>query len=195
MSSSCSTRKYYTEDEVNNATKNDIPDISILHHNIRSIKKNFSELMGLLLNIDIDFYIIALIEIGQVNCENVVILLRETHKFEGDKTTQNFEGAGIFVKNHLIMNGRPKIKTGNDNIKVENVWYEITNPITHDMFIVAVIYRYPMYTKSAYDVFSKELEKLFDIVSKENIKCIIYGDININWFKIETDVNVNSFLI
>ncbi len=167
-----STCKYYTEDEVNNATKNDITDISILQHNIRSMNKNFGELMGLLLNIDIDCDIIAL---SQVNCENVANLLRETHKCEGDKPTQNFGGVGIFVKNHLIMNERFDLKikkTSNDNIKVENVWFEITN----DKFIVAVIYRHPIYTKAAYDVFSKELEKSFDIVSKENIKCIICGD-------------------
>ncbi len=76
-----------------------------------------------------------------------------------------------------------------------NVWFETTNPITHDKFIVAVIYRHPIYTKVAYDVFSKELEKSFDIVSKENIKCITCDDININGLKIETDINVNSFLI
>ncbi len=40
-----------------------------------------------------------------------------------------------------------KILTGNDNITVENVWYEITNPLTHYRFIVAVIYRHPIYTK------------------------------------------------
>ncbi len=99
-----STCKYYTEDEVNIAAKNDIPDISILHHNIRSMKKNFGELIGSLLNIEIDFGIISLSEIGQVNCENVANLHRETHKCEDDKPTQNFGGAGIFIKNHLIMN-------------------------------------------------------------------------------------------
>ncbi len=41
--------KYYTEDEINNVITYDIPDMSILHHNIRSMNKNFSELMGLFL--------------------------------------------------------------------------------------------------------------------------------------------------
>ncbi len=39
--------KYYTEDEINDVITHDIPDMSILHHNIRSMNKNFSELMGL----------------------------------------------------------------------------------------------------------------------------------------------------
>ncbi len=38
--------------------------------------------MGLLLNIDIDFDIIALSEIGQINCENIANLLKSTHKFD-----------------------------------------------------------------------------------------------------------------
>ncbi len=67
--------------------------------------------------------------------------------------------------------------------------------VRNNKFIVAVIYRHPIYTKAAYDVFIKEIETSFDIASKENIKCIICGDININGLKIETDVNVNSFLI
>ncbi len=35
--------------------------------------------MGILLNIDIDFYIIALSEIDHVNCENVANLLQHTY--------------------------------------------------------------------------------------------------------------------
>ncbi len=97
-SDSYSTGKYYSEDGVNNATKKEIPDISILHHNIRSMKKNFSELKGLLLNIDIDFDIIALTEIGHINCENVANLLRETHKLKADKPTQNFWRIGYLCQ-------------------------------------------------------------------------------------------------
>ncbi len=41
--------------------------------------------MGLLLNFDIDFDMIALSEIGHVNCENVVNLLQHTHKFDSVK--------------------------------------------------------------------------------------------------------------
>ncbi len=58
-----STGKYYTEDEVNNIMQKETPHLSILHHNIRSMNQYFSQLMGLLLNIDIDFDIIALSEI------------------------------------------------------------------------------------------------------------------------------------
>ncbi len=189
-----STCKYYTEDKVNNAAKNGIPDILILHHNIRSMNKNFGELMGLLLNIDIDFDIIALTEIGQVNCENVANLLRELINLREINPLRILEEL-VSVENHLIMNERfdLKLETDNDNIKVENAWFKITNPITHDKFIVAVIYRHPIYTKAAYNVFSKELEKSFDIMSKEIIKCIICCDINVNGLKIETDINVNSF--
>ncbi len=53
----------------------------------------------------------------------------------------------------------PKITTGYDNIKVENVWYEITNPIIHDRLIVAVIYRFHIHTKVWYNAFTKEVEK------------------------------------
>ncbi len=39
--------------------------------------------------------------------------------------------------------------------------------------VVAVIYRHPVYTKTAYETFLTDLEKYFDIVSNENKKCII----------------------
>ncbi len=67
--------KYYIENEVNNIIQKETAHLSILHHNIRSMNKHYSQLMDLLLNIDIDFDIIALSEIGYVNCENVANLL------------------------------------------------------------------------------------------------------------------------
>ncbi len=56
--------------------------MSILHHNIRSMNKTFSQLMGLLLNIYINFDIIALSKIGQINCKTIANLLKSTHKFD-----------------------------------------------------------------------------------------------------------------
>ncbi len=41
--------------------------------------------------------------------------------------------------------------------------------------------------------FTNDLERSIDILSKENKKCIICGDININRLKIEKDDNVSSF--
>ncbi len=66
----------------------------------------------------------------------------------------------------------------NENINVENIWYEVTNPLTRESFIVAVIYRHPIYAKMALDTFNKDLKRSVDILSKENKWCIICGDIN-----------------
>ncbi len=46
----------------------------------------------------------------------------------------------------------------------------------------------------ALDTFNKDLERSDDILSKENKRCIICVDININRLKIEKDDNVTSFL-
>ncbi len=95
--------KYYTEDEVNNIIqKGPPPHLSILHHNMRSMNINFTQLMGLLLNIDIDFDIITLTEIGHVNCENVALVQQHAHKFDSVKPVQTFGGMGIFIKKTLI---------------------------------------------------------------------------------------------
>ncbi len=59
--------------------------------------------------------------------------------------------------------------------------------------IVTVIYRHPIYTKLAMDIFTNDLERSIHILSNENKKCIICGDININGLKIEKDDNVSSF--
>ncbi len=158
-SSNYTSCKYYTDDDVNNLIKTNVPHMSILHHNIRSMNKNCSQLMGLLLNIDIDFEIIALSEIGQINCENIANLLKSTHKFDSVKPNQTFGGVGIFVKNHLVMDEYKYLQIVNENINVENVWYEVTNPLTRESFIAAVIYRHPIYTKMALDTFNKDLER------------------------------------
>ncbi len=156
--------KYFTNDDVNNLIKKKIPHMSILHHNIRSMNKNISQLMGLLLNIDIDLDIIALSSIGQINCENIANLLKSTNIFDSVKPNQTFDGVGIFVKNHLVMDECKDLQIVNENINVENIWYEVTNALTHESFIVAVIYRHPIYTKMALDTFNKDLERSVDIL-------------------------------
>ncbi len=159
------------------------------------MNKNVSKLMGLLLNIDIDFDIIALSEIGHVNCENVANLLTDTHKFSCDKPSQNFGGAGIFVKHHFDMNEHIDLKLINDSINVENVWYELKNNKTNEKIVVAVIYRHPVYTKTAYETFLTELEKSFDIVSNENKKNTLSVVIScIDGLKIDNNKIVNSFI-
>ncbi len=127
-----------------------------------------------------------------VNCENVANLLKNSHKFVCDKPSQNFGGAGIFVKDHFDMNERIDLKLRNDSINVENVWYELKNSKTNEKIVVTVIYRHPVYPKTEYETFLTELEKSFDIVSNEN-KCIICGDINIDGLKIDNNEIVNSF--
>ncbi len=99
---------------------------------------------------------------------------------------------GIFIKNHLLIDARKDLKIVNENINIENIWYEITDPVTKESSIVAVIYRYPIYNKLAMDTFTNDLERSIDILSKENQKCIIGDDINIKGLKIEKDDNVSS---
>ncbi len=68
------------------------------------MNKNFSQLMRLLLNIDIDFDMVALSEIGHVNCENVANLLQQTHKFDSIKPIQTFGGVGFFFYKEPLIN-------------------------------------------------------------------------------------------
>ncbi len=98
----------------------------------------------------------------------------------------------LFIKNHLLIGECKDLKIVNENINIENIWYEITDPVTKESSIVAVIYRHPIYTKLAMDTFTNDLERSIDNLSKENKKCIICGDININRLKIEKDNNVSN---
>ncbi len=132
--------------------------------------------MGLLLNIDIDFDIIG---------------LHHIHKFDSVKLIETFGGVGIFIKNDLVIDKREDLKMVNENINIENIWYEITDSVTKETSIVTVIYRHPIYTKFAMDIFTNDLERSIDILSKQNKKCIICGDINIYGLKIEKDDNVS----
>ncbi len=79
----------------------------------------------------------------------------------------------------------------NENINIENIWYENTDPITKESSIVAFIYRHLIYTKLEMVTFTNDLERSIDNLSKENKKCIICGDINIYGLKIEKDNNVS----
>ncbi len=136
---------------------------------------------------------IALSEIGHVNYANVANLQKHTYILDSVKPIKTFSGVAIFVKNYLVIDERNNPKHINENINVDNIWYEITDPLSKESSIVDVIYIHPIYTKLAMDTFIKDIERSNDIMSKENRKCIICGDININGLKIEKDDNVSSF--
>ncbi len=64
----------------------------------------------------------------------------------------------FFIKNLLLIDELKDLKIVNENINIEHIWYEITNPVTKESSIVAVIYRHPIYTKLAMDTFTNDLE-------------------------------------
>ncbi len=65
---------------------------------------------------------------------------------------------GIFIKNHLLIDEQKDLKIVNEKINIENIWYEIIDPVTKESSIVAVIYGHSIYTKLAMDTFTNDLE-------------------------------------
>ncbi len=139
--------------------------------------------MGLLLNTDIDFDIIALSQIGHVNCENVAHLPKHPHKFdsiiEKDDNVSSFFNMmlsniyiphitlptcitdhSIFLIDHILLKESNMIC---NKITAGNIYNNITDHLPNFIFI-------EMHRKNSQQIGERPMTRL-------------YSDINISAFK------------
>ncbi len=58
-------------------------------------------------------------------------MLKHIHQFESFKPIQTYEWFGIcFVKKHIVIDECKDLKYFNENINIENIWYENTGTVT-----------------------------------------------------------------
>ena len=91
--------QYYTEERLRNVIEHNKFELSILHLNIRSMDKHLGELMAFIANLDFNFDVIALTEIGAKNIPNRLATIRD--RYTGEymlPKTNRYGGACILVK-------------------------------------------------------------------------------------------------
>ena len=155
----------------------------IFHLNIRSIKKNFDELLATFVAYNINYDIIVLSECYKIDSLNEINIPGYTTFYNNADFNKN-DGVVIFIKSHLngTVNNRKLIICG-VTLSTVSVTVDGTS------FQIIALYR-P--NPSNLLSFLEEIDNYFDINSDHFHFQLLVGDININI--LEEDANTNKYL-
>jgi hypothetical protein len=154
---------------------------------------DFNDLISMINCMDFDFDIIGLTEVGKNNLENRAVYLKDNYHFRCEPPQNNaFGGVGLFVSNKYEISERKDLKISSVNdMEVENIWYEVSSQ--EKKIVVGVVYRHPG-TKNNIAKFINEMDAKLELLSREGIKSIVCGDLNIDGLKIHQHDTTNNFI-
>ena len=176
--------------EISNSTHSQ--PLSFFHQNIRSLSKNYDNLVGLLSELSYPFSIIGLTEIKITddtgNLDNTEI---SGYKFIHQPTLSNAGGAGVYLHESLINHYTKRIDLTTSKADLfESLWIELHNKSRKNI-LFAVVYRHP---RERTDEFMEYINKCLDTVQREQKPCIMMGDFNLDLLKHESREPINEFL-
>ena len=166
--------------------------LSICHHNVCSLSKNFDQLNTFLTELDIDFDLIGITEsrISKTNFSPINIALAN-YAIEQTTTESNAGGALLYINRKHSHKIRKDIKLYKPH-KTESVFVEVIMPKRTNI-IVGCIYRHP--DNNIDDFNTNYLRPVLQKLSKESSKNIfLLGDFNIDLVKFNSCSSVCNFL-
>ena len=171
--------KYYVEqfNDLLQKQKNDNNRSSFMHVNARSLQCNLSGLTNLLVNLNLRFSFIGITETWlQDSSHNSNISgYRFIHKH---RINTSGAGVGLYLADSLEFKWRSDISLSSDET-AESLFVEVNRPKERNL-IVGVIYRPP--------------KQSITRISKQNTKCYIMADWNIDLMKHQSHDKTGEFL-
>ena len=155
---------YYSQPEFNEKFNN-TNDLSILHTNIRSSKKNIKQFLWYVNNLNVTFGFIVLSEVWGGNNHTI-----ETQSIPGYTHTydvrikRNGGGVSLYIKKHIKFIERHDLKFDKEHF--ESVFIEVDKAVfrTKHNVIIGVLYRAP---NSCLETFNKHLERVLNVIKEE----------------------------
>ena len=189
---------YYSPEEFLNNSKDreNCRTTSYFHSNCRSLSHNWDSLVELLCEIQNDNFNLDFIGLSEVyNCERDNRLkLKGYHdlvvKF---RTDDGRGGIGLFIKEEFEFKIRNDISCFIPHV-YESIFIEIINKNKHMNQIIGVIYRPNTEPKADIDIFTETMIETIDIINNENKKCVLMGDLNIDFLKYGKHAKTNDFI-
>jgi hypothetical protein len=182
--SSCN---YHDEDSLLCEMNRTNYDLKVLHINIRSLDKHGGELIAMLNALDNKFDVIALTEIGKNNVPNVAAMLSDVYNVECQLPSIKCGGAALLVKKDIQYKERKDLQVLDNSL--ESVWIELFK--NNEKIVIGCIYRHP---NGDLSTFTNLLEFNVSKLNKENSRCVICGDLNIDALKVEYHNPTNNFM-
>ena len=185
---------YFTYDTFNEFITNEPMSndtLSFIHHNCRSLNRNFDEISQLLTSdLKHSFSVIGLSE-THLNSSNFDLFNIDGYSYLSNyRTDRKGGGVSIYIKENFIMKERSDFNIMEE--AVETIFIEIDKESlnTPKNVIVGVIYRPPSQNiNRCIDL----LSPILDRIKKEDKLCYLLGDYNINMFNIDTHEPTSSF--
>lgn len=184
---------YYCEDEfIKACNKYNVQstNFSLMHANIRSVSKNYTEMESYVQSLEHQFNIIALSETW-FNETNVTLFNPYGYKVESKhRTGRSGGGVSLLISESMNYNVRNDLSIYNDCI--ESLFIEIPPCSTiQKEVVVGVIYRPP---NTNVNDFTTHITDLLSTVKKESKLCYLLGDFNINLLNSDTHILTSEFL-
>ncbi|KAF6031757.1 hypothetical protein EB796_009964 [Bugula neritina] len=171
----CNTSKHFTIDDLNNISCN---DFRVLHCNIRSLRKNFNNLLELLSIVNCSFHVIAISEtfLYSNECNYFPI---SNYSYIGSCRDSRAGGCGIYVHSGLaVIEKLEPLIEGSEAISL------LVAGLDEVPLRITAIYRQP---SSDTGRFTDDLHNFLHSISHADHNHIITGDINIDILKQESD--------
>ena len=164
--------------------------LSIFHNNVRSVNKNISDVKKIFLKCDKLPDIITISETKLTASSSLPNL--PGFNFENVNSPTAAGGVGIFISDHIEYVLRDDLRL---NITgCEDIWIEVklsTRSSHVKKIVVGSIYRHP---GSQYNNFQESLDKTLTLLSRNDTKTVIVGDINIDLMKFNTTSKVTDYV-
>ena len=168
--------KYYDEKQFNTSFSGQ-RNISMIHLNIRSSKKNLGDFLCSIGNLNMRFSFIILTEIW---CNNDTARLNAIPGYAHLHDTRDKRiggGVSLYVDNNISYKKRPELKF--DKTYFESCFIEVDKSVflCKCNVIIAAVYKPP---NVSVDIFNTIVERILNIIQKERKYAYFLGDFNIN---------------
>ena len=163
-------------------------DLLIMHFNVRSIQKNFDQLLMILTELEKLPDIIALTETKLSPNQIPTNIDLEGYEFVRCDSSSKSGGVGFYIKKAVTYKLKRNIKLYLAN--VEDLWIEVltkTGPAA-----IGVIYRHPSYLINDYELFSSSLCDIFCQFNAEKIPFYAVGHYNIDLMRVNASNSVKN---
>ncbi len=147
----------------------------------------------MLICLDLEFDIIGLNEVGTINVENRDTFLNEKYHFKFELLVDHlFGGVGLFINHKYDISESADLKINRTrDMEIENIWYEVSQ-LNGKKVVIGVIYRHPG-TRNDISKFISEMDTKLGLLSREGMKCVLCGDLNIDRLKINIYDSTTTF--
>ena len=168
---------------------------SLMHTNISSLLGNVEKLEDILVDLTLNFDVIALSETWHTKANNdrfKNLTIPGFHEYKGLVGSSKNGGCGLFIRDDLYFKLRPDLNRVfvSKSCEFEAFWLEIENK-TGANVVTGIIYNHPRKDSSEFiEYLGDTLRKL----TKENKLVIISGDFNLDLLAFEKKPIVEEFL-